>query len=364
MTPEVVRHRGGAKRGIERVSVVAPMLNEAAHIESVVGDIAAQDFVGELEVIVADGGSTDGSVELLRAAAERTGVTIRVLDNPERWVSHGLNACVREATGDLVIRIDCHSRYPRNYVRRCVEVALETGADNVGGLIVAQGRTPTQRAVASGMSSPFGGIGWTRQSDDERAEVDTVPFGAFRPDAFRRAGLFDESLVRNQDDEFNLRLRLAGGRIVRDPSITLEYTPRGTFRELFSQYYEYGRWKVPVMLKHRRIVSVRSLAPVALLASFLVLTILSVVTHHAVAFLAAEAIAYAAGAVVFGVLALRSRGESWSLLPRVVLAFATIHLAYGLGMAAGWLRAGIGRVVSAPGALTAVDTAGLGGLWP
>ena len=281
-----------------------------------------------------------------------------MLDNPERLVSHGLNACVREATGDLVIRIDCHSRYPRNYVRRCVEVAEETGADNVGGLIVAQGRTPTQRAVASGMSSPFGGIGWTRQSDDERAEVDTVPFGAFRPDAFRRAGLFDESLVRNQDDEFNLRLRLAGGRIVLRPVHHARIhtpwdVPRAVQPVLRVRPLEGAR-----DAEARQVVSVRSLAPVALLASFLVLTVLSVVTHHAVAFLAAEAIAYAAGAVVFGVFAVRSRGESWSLLPRVVLAFATIHLAYGLGMAVGWLRAGIGRVVSAPGALTAVDTAG------
>jgi glycosyltransferase involved in cell wall biosynthesis len=353
-----------AQGAIERVSIVAPMLNEADHIEAVVADIAAQDYEGELEVIVADGGSTDGSVELLLAAAKRAGLEVRVLDNPDRWVSHGLNACVREATGDLVVRIDCHSRYPGNYVRRCAEVALETGADNVGGLIVPQGHTPTQRAVAVAMSSPFGGIGWTRHSDAERVEVDTVPFGAFRPDAFRRAGLFDESLVRNQDDEFNLRLRLAGGRIVRDPSITLEYTPRGTFRGLFRQYYEYGRWKVPVMLKHRRIVSLRSLAPVALVASFALLTLLSVVTHHALAFLLGEVLAYSAGAAYFGRQALRARGEDWRLLPRVLAAFPTIHIAYGIGMAGGWLRAALGRAVLAPVGLSLIEAAGSGRLWP
>jgi succinoglycan biosynthesis protein ExoA len=335
---------------IERVSVVAPMYNEADHIEAVVGDIAAQDFDGELEFLVADGGSTDGSVERLLSAAELHGITVRVLDNPARWVSHGLNATVRAATGDLVVRIDCHSRYPSDYVRRCVEVAAETGADNVGGVLVANGRTPTQRAAACVMSSPFGGIGWTRHADDERAEVDTVPFGAFRPDAFRRVGLFDESLVRNQDDEFNLRLRRAGGRIVRDPSITLEYTPRGSFAGLFRQYFEYGRWKVPVMLKHRRIVSMRSLAPAALVVSFLTLTLLSVVTHHAQAFLLTEAIAYAVAAVIFGVQALRLRDEGWRLLPRVVVVFPTIHFAYGLGMTAGSIRAGLARAVLAPAA--------------
>jgi succinoglycan biosynthesis protein ExoA len=350
---------------IGRVSVVAPMYNEAGHIEGVVADIAAQDFEGELEFIVADGESTDGSAELLLAAAERHGVAVRLIDNPDRLVSHGLNAAVRAASGDLVVRIDCHSRYPTDYVRRCVQAAAETGADNVGGVITARGRTPTERAVACAMSSAFGGIGWSRHSDDERVEVDTVPFGAFRPDAFRRVGLFDESLERNQDDEFNLRLRLAGGRIVRDPSITLEYTPRGTFRTLVRQYYEYGRWKVPVMLKHRRIVSMRSLAPAALVASFLTLTLLSIVTHHALALLLVELGAYAAAAVVFGIAAIRSRGDSWWLLPRVVGVFPTIHIAYGLGMAAGWLRAAFRRALLAP-AVPAVAEAGAGlcRLWP
>ena len=332
-----------AEQPIRRVSVVAAMFNEAEHIEAVVADIAAQDFDGELEFLVADGCSTDGSVALLRVAAKRHGLPISVIQNPRRWVSHGLNACIRAATGELVIRVDCHSRYPSNYVRRCVEVADETGADNVGGVLTANGHTRTERAVACAMGSAFGGIGWSRHQNGARAEVDTVPFGAFRREAFRRAGFFDETLVRNQDDEFNLRLRLAGGRVVRDPSITLEYTPRGTFRELFRQYYEYGRWKVPVMLKHRRIVSLRSLAPAALIASFLILAVLSLATHHAQAILAVELGAYAAGALVFGVRAIRARGESLRLLPRVAAVFPTIHLAYGVGMAVGWARAGLRR---------------------
>lgn len=349
---------------IRRVSVVAPMYNEAEHIGHVVADIGAQDFDGEVEFIVADGGSTDGSVDVLCAAAERHGLDVRVVENPDRWVSQGLNACIRAATGELVIRVDCHSRYPRNYVRRCVEVAAETGAENVGGVATPRGRTPTQQAVAAAMDSPFGGIGWSRHSDAQRAEVDTVPFGAFRRDAFAKVGLFDESLVRNQDDEFNLRLRLAGGRIVRDPSITLEYTPRGTFRSLFRQYYEYGRWKVPVMLKHRRIVSLRSLAPAAFVGSFVGLTALSIVTHHALAVLLVELGAYAAGAVIFGARALRARGESSRLLPRVAAVFPTMHVAYGLGLTAGFLRAGFTRLLLAPAVPALAEaSAGLGRLW-
>ncbi len=256
---------------VKRVSVIAPMWNEAAHIDGFVADIAAQDFDGELELLVADGASSDGSAERLRGAAEREGIEVTVLDNPARWVSAGLNSCIRAATGGLIVRVDCHSRYPTDYVRRCVAAAEETGAENVGGIFIPIGRTGTERAVACAMNSPFGGIHWTRHGEGERVEVDTVPYGAFTPDAFERAGLFDETLVRNQDDEFNLRLRLAGGKIVLDPAIRIFYTPRGSFTRLFRQYYEYGLWKPAVMSKHGRIVSARSLVPIAFVGSLAVL---------------------------------------------------------------------------------------------
>ena len=328
---------------VKRVSVIAPMWNEASHIDGFVADIAAQDFDGELELLVADGASTDGSAELLRAAAEREGIEVTVLDNPARWVSAGLNSCIRAATGGLIVRVDCHSRYPTDYVRRCVAAAEETGAENVGGIFIPRGRTGTERAVACAMNSPFGGIHWTRHGEDARVEVDTVPYGAFTPDAFERAGLFDETLVRNQDDEFNLRLRLAGGKIVLDPAIRIFYTPRGSFARLFRQYYEYGLWKPAVMSKHGRIVSVRSLVPIAFVGSLAVLVALAAFSGTARILLALELAVYLAGALVFGARAIRATGEPWRLLPRVVAAFVVFHLAYGIGMAAGWARLGLQR---------------------
>jgi succinoglycan biosynthesis protein ExoA len=323
---------------IRRISVMAPMLNEAEHVDDLVADLAAQDFEGEVELIVADGGSTDGAADLLRAAAERHGLATTILDNPDRWVSHGLNLCVRGAKGDLLVRVDCHSRYPSNYLRRCAEVAEETGAENVGGVFVPTGRTPMERAVACAVDSPFGGAGWTRRGGSERVETDTVPYGAFRPEAFRLAGLFDESLVRNQDDEFNLRLRRAGGRVVLDPSIRFFYTPRGSLRRLFRQYYEYGRWKAPVMRKHHRATSARSLVPGAFVIGLLLLIPLATWHPHAAALLALKVSAYMLAAVVFGVVCVRRRREPWRLLPRVLAVFPTVHVAHGLGMLAGWLR--------------------------
>jgi succinoglycan biosynthesis protein ExoA len=326
------------ENSVRRVSVIAPMWNEADHIEAFVADMAGQDFEGEVELLVADGGSTDDSAARLRDAAARHGVDVTVLDNPERWVSHGLNRCIRAAGGDLIVRVDCHSRYPADYLRRCVAAAEETGAENVGGVFEPKGRTPTERAVACAMSSPFGGIGWSRQGSNGRVDVDTVPYGAFRPDVFERVGLFDETLVRNQDDEFNLRLRLAGGRVVLDPSIRVFYTPRGTFGGLFRQYYEYGYWKPVVMRKHGRIVSARSLAPGAFVAVLLVLGALAPRMPAARRALALQSGAYAAGALGFGALALRRSREPRRLLSRTTAAFPTMHVAYGLGTLTGWAR--------------------------
>ena len=323
---------------IRRISVIAPMWNEARHIEQFVADFAAQDFEGEVELIVADGRSTDDSVDRLRAAAERHGLDLKVVDNPDRWVSAGLNKCLREAHGDLIVRADCHSGYPPDYLRQCARVAEETGADNVGGVFIPRGGTQVERAVGAAMDSPFGGIHWTRHGESGRHDVDTVPYGAFRPRAFEIAGDFDESLVRNQDDEFNLRLRRAGGRIVLDPSIRIFYTPRGSFRRLFRQYFEYGLWKPAVMRKHGSVVSVRSLAPILFLASFLVLGIVAIFDHLGLVLLELEVAAYLLGAVVFGIVALRAKREQLRMLPGVIAAFLTFHVAYGVGMAAGWLR--------------------------
>jgi succinoglycan biosynthesis protein ExoA len=330
---------------VRRISIIIPMYNEAARVEQLVGDIAEQDFPGEVEVLVADGGSTDGSVELLTASAERLGVHVVVIENPERFVSSGLNACIRRAVGDLIVRLDCHTRYPAGYLRLLARAAEETGACNVGGLVVPTGRTAMERAVACAMDSAFGGIGWTRAaSSADRTETDTVTYGAFRPAAFKRAGLFDETLIRNQDDELNFRLRQAGGRIVLDPAISVGYTPRSSLSRVVGQYFEYGLWKVPVMLKHRRVLSARSLAPVGMVGSLMMLGSLAPVSTRARQLLAAETALYVLLALAFGVETVRRRKEPWSLLPRVVSAYPAFHVGYGLGMARGWVRA-FGRLL-------------------
>jgi hypothetical protein len=150
--------------------------------------------------------------------------------------------------------------------------------------------------------------------------------------------MFDEAFVRNQDDELNMRLRLAGGRIVLDPSIRVFYTPRSSLRRVFRQYFEYGLWKPAVMRKHRRPTSLRSLVPAVFVLSIPVLATVGVWVRSALVVLAAEIVLYLVSASVFGILATHRAKAPWRLLPRVVACFPTFHVAYGVGMLLGVVR--------------------------
>ena len=330
---------------VRHISVVIPMRNEERRIAHVLEDVAAQDFQGELEVLVADGRSTDRSLERLRAAAAQIGLPVMVIDNPERVVAAGLNACIRRAKGDLIVRLDCKSRYPRDYLRRLAETAELTGAWNVGGVLAPEGETTVARAVATAMDGPFGGMGWSR--DDKSSapvEVDTVYCGAFRPEAFIRTGSFDASVRDDHDEDFNLRLRRAGGRVVLDPNVRVSYRPPDSLAAVFGRYFAYGRWKIPLMLKHRQVVSARSLAPIVFVGSLSILAAGGVRSRSLRRLLAAEAGIYVLAATAFGAASIRRRREPSRHLPLVVAAFTTFHVGYGTGML--W---GLARTLPLPG---------------
>jgi succinoglycan biosynthesis protein ExoA len=325
---------------VERISVIVPMLNESAHVEAFVEDLAAQDFEGDVKVLVADGGSTDGSREKLAAAAERAGLDVVILDNPARWASPGLNACLRMADGDLIVRLDCHSRYPSDYLRRSAIASEETGAWAVGGLLEPIGRTATERAVASALESPFGGHNWAPyKGGPAKVDADTVSYGgAIRPEVFERVGTYDESLPVGEVEDLNLRILKAGGRVVYDPTIRPLYVPRSSFTAQAKQYYRYGLWKVAVMVKHRQVVTARSQVPSLFVLSLVLAAAAARRSRLARQALATEVYVYTATAAVAGAVTIRKRREPWSLLPRVVALFPTMHVAYGLGSFHGWAR--------------------------
>jgi GT2 family glycosyltransferase len=235
--------------------------------------------------------------------------------------------------------MDCRGGFRRDYVRRCVAAAQETGAWSAGGVIVPEGRTRSERAVACAMDSPFGGIGWTRHAGGgRRAETDTLYCGTFRRGLFERIGPFDESLPWNEDEDLSLRIRRAGGSVVVDPEIRVPYACRGSLRALFAQHYRIGRGKPAVMRKHRRVLSARSLAPLAFFASAGLLAAASMRSRRARRLAAAEAAAYCALAAWFACRSLRRRAEDWRLGPAVAAAFGAMHAGYAAGMLHGVLE--------------------------
>ncbi len=296
--------------------------------------------MGELdwEAIIADGGSEDGTREVVAGYARRH-VRLRLIDNPGRIASTGLNAALRVARGEIVLRLDAHTRYAPDYCAACVATLLATGADNVGGPARTEAAGARARAIAGAYHSRFSTGGARFHREDYEGWVDTVPYGCWRREVFERLGGFDETLVRNQDDEFNLRLRRAGGRIWQNPRIRSWYAPRATLRALFGQYAQYGFWKVAVIRKHGA-GSWRHLTPAAFVLAQVSLaggTLGSLLAGGVPGWWGAGwallNFAYAASLLAASLVTARRHG--WDTLPWLPAAFATFHCAYGLGFLAG-----------------------------
>jgi hypothetical protein len=249
------------------VSVVMPVLNEERHLREAVEGVLAQEYPGELELVVALGPSADGTDRIAaELEAEHPG-RVRTVANPTGHTPSALNAAVGATKHDIVVRVDGHALFPADYVRTAVEVLTETGADNVGGVMAAEGTTPFEQAVARAMTSWLGVGGARFHTGGEAGEADTVYLGVFRRAALERVGGYDESFLRAQDWEMNLRIRRSGGLVWFTPRLRVSYRPRGTMRALARQYLDYGRWRRVVIRRHEASATPRYLAPpVALLA--------------------------------------------------------------------------------------------------
>jgi succinoglycan biosynthesis protein ExoA len=307
------------------VSVVMPLRDEAAGLESAVRAVLAQDYPGDVEVVLAVAPSTDATAEAAARLAEHD-PRVRVVANPAGSTPAGLNAAIAASAGEIVVRVDGHAELSPGYVHLAVQLLADTGADNVGGLQRAVGSTAFERAVAAAMSSRFGVGDAKFHYGGDPGPTDTVYLGVFRRDALVRVGGFDESLVRNQDYELNVRLRDTGGTVWFDPRLEVAYRPRGTVRSLARQYYEYGWWKRHVLRRHPGSVRWRQLVPpVAVAANVTSLLLaaggqrraLAVPTVYAAAALAASAVA--------------GRGRGGAVSARLPLVFATMHHAWGAG---------------------------------
>lgn len=320
---------------LPRVSIVIPVLNEERHLREVVAAALAQDYEGELEVVVAVGPSRDRTMEIARelAAAEPRVV---VVANPSGRTPDAMNAGIAAAQGSVVVRCDGHAMLPKDYVATAVSLLERTGAANVGGVMDAQGETDFQRAVAWAMKSRVGVGAAAFHVGGGEGEAETVYLGCFRAEVLRQVGGYDSRMTRAQDWELNHRIRAAGGKVWFSPRLRVTYRPRRDVRSLSRQYLEYGRWRRQVMRMHpetsRRWSALRYFAPpVALLANLfgLALGLVGLTTGTSLVFALAVPAGYAAALLVIAAAAARSSG--WQTALRLPLVLATMHLSWGWG---------------------------------
>ncbi len=310
------------------VSVIVPCRDEARALPAFLDSLRAQRCDGfTCEYLVADGRSRDGSREHLEACA-RDWPALRVLDNPGGFVSTGLNLAISQARGEVIVRMDVHTEYEPSYIGECLRALIATGAVNVGGAARVRATTRPQRAIAAAYASPFSTGGARFHDETYQGPVDTVTYGCWWKRDLVRVGGFDEDLVRNQDDELNLRLARAGGLIWQSVRIVSWYHPRATLRAVFRQYLQYGYWKVAVIRKHRLPASWRHLVPCAFLLTQVGLLLSGL--HWALAALLGLYLLALAGASIH-----TARRKGWDLLLLLPAAFAAFHYGYGLGFLAG-----------------------------
>jgi glycosyltransferase involved in cell wall biosynthesis len=306
------------------ISVVVPARNEAAHIEACLASILAQEVDGELEVVVADGSSSDATAALAEAAGAR------VVPNPAGLTPVGLNLALAEARGDVIARFDAHALMPPGYLAACVRALREEpGAVNVGGWREVRGGGPWARATGAALASRFG-VGnpriWRRPPEGApRVDVDTVPLGCWPAETLRAAGGWNEEFVRNQDFELNHRLRRAGGRIVFDPAVSSVYHPRESVSALVRQYWDYGVFKALMLQRDPGSLRPRQLAPVALLG-----TAALAAAPSTSAPARAARVGLAGYAALLGGVAATGRG-GWRTAP----ALALMHATWGAGLLTG-----------------------------
>lgn len=316
------------------VSVLVPVRNEERYIERCLYSVAAQEYPRDrIEVIVIDGMSDDATRAIVgRFAAEST-LALLLIENPRHKPAAAMNIGLTHARGDIILRVDGHAALAPDYVRRCVRALEASPADCAGGVLLSEGDTYAGRGIALAMSSRFGVGDAAFRTGGEGGEVDTVAFGAYRREVFQRLGGFAEDIDRGEDDEFNYRLRDAGGIILLVPEARASYTVRGDFRGLARQYYGYGRAKPEVLSRHPAQARWRQFVPAAFVA--------------ALGWSARRAILGRPGALR-GLLSLytlvatiatlsAARGRGWRYLPPVAAAFGCLHVSYGAGFLAGML---------------------------
>lgn len=331
--------------GKHKVAIICPIYNEERFIDKCLMSIISQDYPKDsLEVLFVDGRSTDKTKDIIQKYCESND-NIRLLDNPHRTVPYALNIGICSSESDVVMRIDGHCTYPKNYVSTLVKYLYELKADNVGAVwnTMPAKNTSLCHAIAIGSSHPFGvGGSMHKIGAKEIIQTDTVPFGCYRREVFERIGMFDTDLTRNQDDEFNARLIRNGGKIYLIPQLVIDYIARDTIAKMRIMYYQYGLFKPLVNKKLGSPATIRQFFPFLFLLGIIVGGILSCFSYLIMyAYVTVLAAYWIIGTVIGCKYAMNLKKPKLVLLLPYV--FLNIHLSYGYGYLAGIYKIVMGK---------------------
>jgi len=317
-----------------KVSVIIPCYNEQSTIRLLLEALLQQTFPrAELEVAIADGMSSDGTRDEIAAfQMGHPDLNVRVVDNTHRSIPSAVNRAIESSRGEIIVRLDAHSKPYPDYVENCVN-ALEAGrGDNVGGVweIHPGADTWIAKSIAVAAAHPLGVGDALYRHAKQAAEVDTVPFGSFKRTLIDSMGLFDESLLTNEDYEFNTRIRKAGGRIWLDPSIRSTYFARSTLVELARQYWRYGFWKWRMLKRYPDTLRWRQVLPPLFVLSLLMLLIFSILLPIARLVLVGELLVYFFVLTSAGLWVAVRSGKPY-LVAGLPLAIPVMHITWGSG---------------------------------
>src|SRR4051794_34039622 len=320
-----------ANPGWPPVSLVLTVLNEERHLHAAIAAVLGQDYPAPIEVVMALGPSRDRTDDVAAALVE-SDPRVSAIANPSGRTPEGLNSAIAATRYPVIARVDGHSELPPDYLRIAVETLHRTGADNVGGLMWAEGRTSFEQAVARAMTSRFGVGNAPFHVGGEEGAADSVYLGVFRREAIEGVGGYDERFTRAQDWEMNYRMRQNGGLVWFTPQLRVAYRPRGDVRSLGSQYSHYGRWRYEVMRRHPASVNLRYLAPPTALVGLVAGTVAGVVGAFTWPWLLlgfAVPAGYIAGVLVASVLT--SGGLGGRARALLAIVYPTMHICWGAG---------------------------------
>ncbi len=317
-------------------SIICPIRNEEEYIAECLESLVNQSYdKNKIEILVVDGMSCDKTREIVLNFQQRY-KNIQLLDNPKKIVPVAMNIGIRKATGRYILRMDGHAKAASDYVENCLSLLDAPEITGVGGPITSINKTTTGMAIAAAMSSKFG-VGNSRfRTSSDACFVDTVAFAAYKKSVFDKYGLFDEELMRCQDDEYNFRIRKFGGKILLSPRIKSWYFPRAGFRKLWKQYFGYGYWKIRVLQKHLRVMQPRQFVPALFVGSLLLSLILGLLSPLPLSIFIAIIILYLLASLAAAIIvAKKNKGIPPN---KILISFYILHFAYGSGFIWGLIR--------------------------